>query len=154
MSKKVLTEKELEKLIRDGDPSIKFIGRRKTLNSSKLWNFFHYIIVNDDRQQFVCCNACKGLLLHSSLNGTNNLRTHVKSCPKKEKSSFAYQKTFRDFYSSLKPLPIPRKIKFSVIEACTEFCVLYAHAFDVMRGDGLKNLAKTLFDAGRATSTT
>ncbi|CAF0979861.1 unnamed protein product [Rotaria sordida] len=101
----------------------------------------------------MCCDAYKGLLLHSSLNDTNNLRTHVKSCPKKEKSSFAYQKTVHDFYSPLKSSPIPREIKFSVTEACTEFCALDARAFDVMRGDGFKNLAKTLFDADRATST-
>ncbi|CAF3860218.1 unnamed protein product, partial [Rotaria sp. Silwood1] len=118
-----------------------------------LLNCIDYIIVNDDRQQFVCCNACKGLLLHSSLNGTNNLCTHVKSCPKKEKSSFAYQKTVHDFYSCLKLSPIPRKIKFSATEACTEFCALDARAFDVVKGDGFKNLAKTLFGVGRGIST-
>ncbi|CAF4803365.1 unnamed protein product [Rotaria sp. Silwood1] len=71
----------------------------------------------------------------------------------KEKSSFAYQKTVRDFYSSLKPSPIPRKIKFSATEACTEFCALDARAFDVVKGDGFKNLAKTLFGVGRGTNT-
>ncbi|CAF4759463.1 unnamed protein product, partial [Rotaria sp. Silwood2] len=81
------------------------------------------------------------------------LRTHVKSCPKKEKLSFAYQKTVHDFYFSLKSSPIPRKIKFSATEACTEFCALDTGTFDVVKGDGFTNLAKTLFGVCRGTRT-
>src|SRR5579871_3770198 len=87
MNKNILTKKELEKLINNGDPSIKFVEKKKTSRSSEWWNFFHLIFVNDNQQQFVSCNTCKRLLLHSSLNGTNNLRTHFNSCPKKDKSS-------------------------------------------------------------------
>ncbi|CAF4442070.1 unnamed protein product, partial [Rotaria sp. Silwood2] len=33
------------------------------------------------------------------------------------------------------------------------FCALGARAFDVVKGDGLKNLAKTLFGVGRGSNT-
>ncbi|CAF3814892.1 unnamed protein product [Rotaria sp. Silwood1] len=101
MSKKGLTEEELEKLIRDGDPVIKFI------------------------------DACKELFLDSSLSGANNLCAHVKSGPRKEKSSLAYQKS----------------------KLVQGFCALGARAFDVVEGDGFKNLAKILFGVGRCSNT-
>ena len=71
MSKTVLTKDELEKLIKDSDPSLKFVQRKKTSKSSEWWNFFHHIFVNNIQQQFVSCSTCKRLLLYSSFNGTN-----------------------------------------------------------------------------------
>ncbi|CAF1569115.1 unnamed protein product, partial [Adineta steineri] len=56
------------------------------------------------------------------------------------------------FYSSSKQSPIPLKVKLSVTEACTEFCALDGRAFEVIKGDGFKNLAKALFDAGQASN--
>ena len=52
---------------------MKFFEKKKT--SSEWWHLFRVIFVNNDREQYVYCNACKILLLHSSSNGTNNLRT-------------------------------------------------------------------------------
>jgi hypothetical protein len=98
MTKKILTKKDLEKLIEDGDPSVKFVQKKKTSRSSEWWNFFHHVFVNGDQQQFVSCNTFKGLLLCSSLNGTNNLRTHFNSCSKNDKPSFVCQKNVHDFY--------------------------------------------------------
>ena len=152
MTKKIiLTKKELEKLIKDADPSIKFVQNKKTSKSSKCWNYFHHIVVNDDRQQFVSCNNCKGLFLYSSLNGTSGLRTHISSCQKQEKSSFTHQRTVHDYYTTLKPSSIPTKLKFSVGEACAEFCALDCRAFDVLKGEGFKNLVRVIFEAGRST---
>ncbi|CAF3851461.1 unnamed protein product [Rotaria magnacalcarata] len=48
--------------------------------------------VKCDRQQFVSCNKCKALLLDSSLNSTNNLRTHATSRLKIDKSNVLFQK--------------------------------------------------------------
>ncbi|CAF1448781.1 unnamed protein product [Rotaria sordida] len=152
MSKQLLTGKELEKLIKDNDPSIKFVEKKKTSKSSEYWGYFHIIFFNNDRQEYVSCNKCKKLLFHKSSNGTNNLRTHANSCPNINKTTSLCQKTVHDFYSSLKQSPIPKKIKLSITEACTEFCALDGRAFDVMKGNGFKKLVKTVFDAGRLTN--
>jgi hypothetical protein len=149
MNKVVFTKREIEKLIKDDDPSVKFVEKKRTSKSSELWDFFHHIFINGHQQQFVSCNKCKALLLYSSLNGTNSLRTHFKSCAKTDKSNFLCQKTVRDFYFSSKQSSIPKRIKFSITKACTEFCALDGRAFDVMAGDGFQNLAKALFDAGQ-----
>ena len=149
MNKKHLTKREIEQLIKDDDPSIRFVIKKKTSNSSQLWNFFHQIFINDHQQQFVSCNKCKTLLLRSSSNGTNNLRTHYNSCEKVDKSNSLHQKTVRDFYVSSKQSYVPKGIKSSITEACTEFCVLDGRAFEVTAGDGFRTLAKVLFDAGQ-----
>jgi hypothetical protein len=39
---------------------------------------------------------------------------------------------------------LQKKIKLSITQACAEFC-----AFDVMKGHGFQNLAKSIFDTGR-----
>jgi hypothetical protein len=91
-------------------------------------------------------------LLYSSLNGTNNLRTHLIHVQKKKSQVFFYQKTVHDFYSSSKQSFLPRKIKLSIAEACTEFYALDGRAFDVMKGDGFQSLTKSLLDASRTTS--
>ena len=150
MNKKHLTKREIEQLIKDDDPSIRFVIKKKTSHSSELWHFFHQIFINDHQQQFVSCNKCKALLLHSSSNGTNNLRSHFSSCAKTDKSDSLYQKTVRDFYVSSKQSSVPKRIKSSITEACTEFCVLDGRAFEVTAGDGFRNLAKVFFDAGQA----
>ncbi|CAF4694322.1 unnamed protein product, partial [Rotaria socialis] len=69
--------------------------------------------------------------MHSSLNGTNTLRSHVNVCLKKDTS---------------------KKTKTNIIEACTEFCALDGRAFDVTRGVGFQNLVKILVEVGQLAS--
>ena len=40
MNNKVLSKKDLEKLIKDSDPSMKFVQKKKTSKSSEYWDFF------------------------------------------------------------------------------------------------------------------
>jgi hypothetical protein len=108
-------------------------------------------LANDDQQQFVSCNTCEGLLLYSSLNGTNNLRTHLIHVQKKKNQVFLSKNCSRLLFF-FKTIILPRKIKLSIIEACTEFCALDGRAFDVMKGDGFRSLTKSLLDASRTTS--
>jgi hypothetical protein len=150
MAKKLLSKTQLEKLIEDNDLSLKFVEQKKTSKTSELWNFFHHVYVNNDQQQFVSCNTCKALLSYSSINGTNNLRTHFNSCINKDKAGVVCQKTVHDYYSSSKQSTIPKKIKLSVTRACTELCALDGRAFDVVRGEGFQGLIKVLLDAGQS----
>ena len=57
MAKKLLTRKELEKLIDDNHESVTFVQKKKSTNSSQMWENFHQIFVNNDQQQFVSCNC-------------------------------------------------------------------------------------------------
>jgi hypothetical protein len=50
MSKKILTKKELEKLIENGDKSVKSVEKKKTSSSSEWWKYYHHILINDNQQ--------------------------------------------------------------------------------------------------------
>jgi hypothetical protein len=151
MSNKLLSKKELQKLIEENDESVKFVQKKSKSNSSEWWQFYHTIFVNNYQQEFVSCNTCKALLFVTSTSGTNTLKFHANSCAqRKDKSMGSQQQAVHDFYSSSKPTPIPTKLKSRVTEACTEFCALDGRAFDVITDDGFQNLAKVLFNAGRS----
>ncbi len=79
MIKNLLPKSEIEKLISDGDSSLGFVEQKKTSKTGELWNLFHHVYVNNNQQRFVSCDTCKVLLSYSSINGTNNLRTHFNS---------------------------------------------------------------------------
>jgi hypothetical protein len=129
---------------------VKFVEKKRTSNTSKWWQYYHHVFVNECQQQFVSCNKCKALLSFISANGTNNLRSHFNSCKKTEENAhIVQQKTVHDFYSSSTHMQIPKQMKLSITQACTEFCALDARAFTVMKGDGFQNLAKAIFEAGR-----
>jgi hypothetical protein len=147
---KFLTRKELEKLIDERHESVKLVQKKKTVHSSQLWEHFHQVLVNNEQQQFVSCNDCKMLLAFQSMNGTNNLKSHLKSCTKpKLKIDDLNQTTVHDFYSSEKKIKIPGKVKSAVLEAAAEFSALDGRAFETISGAGFQNLAQVLFDAGR-----
>lgn len=151
MSNKTLTKKQIEKLIEDGDESVKFVQKKTTSKSSEWWHHYHHIFVNNDQQQFVSCNTCKALLFVTSTSGTNTLKSHFNSCTQqKDKSPGGHQQTVRDFYASSKQKPIPTKLKLRVTEACVEFCAIDGRAFDVITNDGFQNLANALYNAGRS----
>ncbi|CAF1549091.1 unnamed protein product [Adineta ricciae] len=149
MTSKLLTRKELEDLIQQNHESLKFIQKQKTLNSSQLWEYFHQIFVNNIQQQFVTCNGCKSLLVYTSANGTNNMKTHLKSCSTTKVSNLN-QKKVHELFSPKKTLKVRRKIRLSVIQACTEFSALDGRPFEVINGNGFKTLAQALLDAGRS----
>jgi hypothetical protein len=150
MNQKVLTRKELEKLIYENDELLQFISKKKTLKSSEMWEHFQLIFINSEQQQFVSCNECKTILALTSANGTNNLKTHLSCCTKiKTKSNDLNKKTVHAFYSSSKHRDIPKKIKLSITQACTEYAALDGRAFESMQGEGFQNLAQVLFDSGR-----
>jgi hypothetical protein len=49
--------------------------KKKTANSSELWNSYHQVFVNNVLQEFVLCNSCKSLLAYSSKNVVTGKRT-------------------------------------------------------------------------------
>jgi hypothetical protein len=154
MTKKFLTRNELEKLIREKHESIRFVQKKKTTNSSQMWEHFHQIFVNNEQQQFASCNECKNLLAFTSANGTNNLKCHLKACTKTEIiSDDLNQTTVHEFFSSSKKIKIPERLKSSVAQACAEFSALDGRAFETMKGEGFQNLAQILFDTGRSYAT-
>ena len=147
---KTLTRQELETLIFEQDESIKFVQKKMTAHSSQLWGHFHQVFINDVQQQFVSCNKCKVLLAYQSMNGTNNLRTHLNFCAtiRPKKDDFQQTNVF-NFYSPTKK-KVSKKIKSAVLQSCVEFVALDGRAFEIISRAGFQNLAQVLFDAGRA----
>ena len=50
MNMNFLTRIDIEKLIDENDPSIRFVQKKQTTQSSELWNHFHQIFVNNQQQ--------------------------------------------------------------------------------------------------------
>ena len=113
MTATFFTRKELEKLIDENHESVRFVNRKKTTNSSQMWEHSHQIFINNIQQQFVSCNECKAILTYTSSSGTNNLKTHLMSCSQR-KTNDLNQTTVHDYYLSSKGIKIPTKIKLSV----------------------------------------
>ena len=53
MAVKPLTKKEIQKLIDDKNESVTFVEKKKTSASSRLWEHFRQVYVDNKQQQFV-----------------------------------------------------------------------------------------------------
>ena len=49
ISATLLTRKQLEKLMQEGDKSMKFVQKTTTRNSSELWQHFHQVFINNEK---------------------------------------------------------------------------------------------------------
>lgn len=152
MNRKLLSRTELENLIKKDDKSVKLIQKKKTAKTSECWDYFQFILVQNVRQQFVSCNNCKELVIYSSLNGTNTLRSHINVCSNNDKSKVFFQKTVNDYYSISKPLNLTKSTKIKILEACIEFCTLDGCAFNIIRGEGFTNLMQVLVEVSQSTN--
>ena len=155
MNMSSLTRIDIEKLIGENDPSIRFVQKKKTTQSSELWNHFHQVFVNNQQQKFASCNECKSLLAFTSTNGTSNLKSHLEFCTRTKKTTNdPSQSTVREFFSTSTKKEVPKRIKWSITQACVEFAALDGRAFETIQRDGFQKLAQALLDAGRLLSKT
>lgn len=150
-----LSRTEIEKLIGENHPSIRFVQKKKTAHSSELWNHFHQVFVDNQQQKFASCNECKSLLAFTSTNGTSNLKSHLEFFTRPKKTSNdPTQSTVHEFFSTSTKKEVPRRIKYPITQACVEFAALDGRAFETIQGDGFRKLAQALLVAGRLLSKT
>ena len=125
-----LTRIDIEKLIGENDLSIRFVQKKKTTQGSELWNHFHQVFVNNQLQKFASCNECKSLLAFTSTNDTSNLKSHLEFCTRMKKTTNNLsQSTVREFFSTSTKKEVPKRIKWSITQACVEFGVIKLKIF-------------------------
>jgi predicted nucleic acid-binding Zn ribbon protein len=119
---KLLPKKnELATLIKNHNTSITFLKPQKSLKSSPVWEYFSIVLVNNVKQDMVCCDKCKHLLVYRQKDGTASLAKHKRSCQVDEAASstdLSNQTKVTEYYSSLKSYEISKKIKEKVKIAC------------------------------------
>jgi Hermes transposase DNA-binding domain len=143
---------QLADLIKNNDKSIKFYKPKKSHKSSAVWEFFSVIVVNNVKQEMVCCDKCKLLLTYRCKDGTNSLAKHQRLCQRSETNSnidSINQTKLIEYYSSSKTYNVPKKTKEKVKMACTQFVALDSRAFELVSGDGFLQMAQSIFDAGK-----
>jgi len=97
---------------------------------------------------YVQCIRCKHLLTYDSKStGTRSLSSHAQSC--KAISSG----TNHDIERMLrKTSSISSETKRSFLDACVKFCSQDMRPFEIVKGEGFKNLCQTLLDLGRRSN--
>ncbi|CAF4247745.1 unnamed protein product, partial [Rotaria magnacalcarata] len=123
-----------------------------TPKSSNVWNCFSHIYVNDVKQEHVICNKCRDLLIYKHSSGTHSLSKHIRHCQNTatKVSESDVQVNINQYYESSKNKScIPNRVKQEIKVACAEFVTLDCRSFNTISGNGFKNLAQKLFNAGR-----
>ncbi|CAF4487805.1 unnamed protein product [Rotaria sp. Silwood2] len=98
-----------------------------------MWNYFNIVVVNDVKQDMVCCQKCKQLFIYRAKDGTAALVKHNRSCENVTTNS------------SMNLINQAQKVKIF----CTEFIALDSRPFELVSGDGFVKLAQSIFDAGK-----
>ena len=150
--KRMLTKEEINKLIDEGDLSLKVTKPLITEKSSPVWKDFNHIYVSDVKQEYVICNHCEALLIYKPSSGTNSLSKHTRYCQETKKivPGTGNQTSITRFYAASKSIPtVSRRLKQEIHVACAEFAALDYRPFNIVKGIGFKNLAQKIFNAGR-----
>lgn len=145
-------KKHLADLIEKNDKSIKFYKPQKSSKSSAVWESFSVVVLNEVKQEMVCCDKCKFLLTYRCKDGTHSLAKHQRSCQRDETNSSkhsANQTKLSEYYLSSKTYDVPQKLKDKVKLACTEFVAIDSRPFELVCGSGFVQMAQSIFDAGK-----
>ncbi|CAF2084050.1 unnamed protein product, partial [Rotaria magnacalcarata] len=143
-------KKQIVDLMEKNDESLSFHKPKQHSKSSLMWNYFKIVVINNVKQDMVCCDKCKQLFVYRSKDGTATLAKHNRSCESDSADSntkLFNQTQVTEYYSSSKSHGIPKKFKEKVKLACTEFVALDSRAFELVSGDGFFKMAQSVFDA-------
>jgi hypothetical protein len=140
-------EKKISQLIKDQDASLTFVKPKKS--SSSVWSYFSYVYVHNHKKDFVCCDKCKDVLQHKSMDGTSNMIKHSKLCQSANKNVQNTSISIKEYLRPKNSQPIPRMLKEKITAATVEFIALDNRAFELVHGDGFMNLIRTIFNAGQ-----
>lgn len=149
MNNTLLTKCEVLNLIKNDDPNITFVKPKSSPLQSQVWTNFSYVYCNNNKQNFVCCDGCKEILVHIPSNGTSSMTKHQKMCSKTT-SCNNDQRNIKEYFTQTKVQSIPKKLKEKVTIAATEFAVLDTRPFHLFCGGGFTDFAQTIFNAGKA----
>ena len=150
-------KERIQQLINNDSASISYFKPKISSKRSLVWQSFSIICVDGKKQEIVCCDKCKQLMVYRARDDTNSLARHMRSCKNESTTSgcnSSNQNQVTDYFSSCKTSIISKKIKNSVKIACTEFIALDSRPFETVSGQGFMRVAQSLFDAGKYFSPT
>ncbi|CAF0989787.1 unnamed protein product [Rotaria magnacalcarata] len=123
-------KKKIAYLMKNEDKSIAFYKPEKSLKSYPVWESFNIVVINNVRQEMVCCEKCKQLLAYRARDGTPSLAKHQRSCQTTDDASDTDNRSVKDlvkqtqvteYCSSKTSHSVPIIIREKVKIACTEF---------------------------------
>ena len=132
----MLTKEEINKLIDEGDLSLKVTKPLITEKSSPVWKDFNHIYVSDVKQEYVICNHVK-VYIYKPSSGTNSLSKHTRYCQETKKivPGTGNQTSITRFYAASKSIPtVSRRLKQEIHVACAEFAALDYRPFNIVKG--------------------
>ncbi|CAF4865399.1 unnamed protein product [Rotaria socialis] len=151
--KKKLTKENLLQLISTNDSTIAFIQKPKQSDStSKIWNYFSIIHVNNVKQNYVFCNACKSIISYKIVTGTGGMQKHIASCGKISKNRVEQKEAKITQYfnsSKTKAKAVSIKQKNKITNALAEFVVIDGRPFETVNGLDFTNLIECVLTTGR-----
>ncbi|CAF1482810.1 unnamed protein product [Rotaria sp. Silwood1] len=144
-----LSKSDIEKLIRNRDPSVSYAKPKKAF--SEHWNNYSQVFVNGIPQHYICCSNCENLLAWKTGDGSTNLKKHSQYCRDKSPGN---QQLVTKFMSSNNGNNerLIRMIKKNLITAAAEFCAIDNRPFSLIQGNGFQHLANAIYGARRALS--
>ncbi|UJR13010.1 hypothetical protein I4U23_000036 [Adineta vaga] len=144
----LLTKQQIIELIKNQDGRLTFIKPNNT-SSSKVWSNFSYVYIDNRQQNFVCCQICKEVLHHKSINGTSSMIKHKNMCEQVKKTVNHNSTSTQQYFRPKATQTVSKKVKEKVTIAAVEFVSLDNRAFELLAGDGFVHLVQTIFEAGQ-----
>ena len=144
---KSLLKQEITQLIKNSDVHLVF-GKPKT-SSFQAWLTFSYVYINNQKQDFVCCDICKEVLHHKPMDGTSSMIKHKRICEQTKKNIHNNSTSIQGYFRPKTIQPILTKLKEKVTSAVVEFVCLDNRAFELIASDGFIHLAQIIFNVGQ-----
>jgi hypothetical protein len=143
------TKKQILEMMEKKNPLVALV-KPKHVKSVK-WDNYLQIYVNGFAQSFISCIKCYCVLAWKSCDGTNVMDKHNKSCKQQSSSSSSKQQTIDSFYSTNNNTQkrLITSTKRKLINTLAEFCAVDNLPFNLINGEGFKELAESLIKAGR-----
>jgi len=141
----------LAKLVKSNSDRVKLVNYES--GKSDVWPSFVKVYLDDNFSQFVKCTACSTLLKWKAKDGTSGLKAHVKSCPAQRKNTAVTPLAEFLTCDSVTPTSASRqhlttRDRLDVTECIVRFCARDIRPFNVVEGEGFKDLADKLIHLG------
>lgn len=115
---------------------------------SNAWNLFKKIMYTNNNEAqcpletgYVYCTKCTTILTYNSTDGLSHINRH--KCPLINQSN-----TINVFFEKKRKLNIPSKVANEAIDHCIKFCSLDIRPFEILDGEGFKQLCQFLINTG------
>jgi len=143
---------DLAKLVKANSDRVKLVNYES--GKSDVWPSFVKVFLDDTFSQFVKCTACSTLLKWKAKDGTSGLKAHMKSCPAQRKNTAITPLAGFLTCDSATPTSTSQRRhlttsdRLDVTESIVRFCARDIRPFNIVEGEGFRDLAHKLIHLG------